>query len=44
MVPEEVRTAVLVEYLNKCKDLHSIAFFNWRLKHPSKVRHDPEEI
>ena len=44
MVPEEVQRAVLKEYLRKCSELHNIAFFQWRLKYPNEVRHDPIEI
>lgn len=31
-IPNEVKNAVLKYYINKCTKLHTIAFFQWRLK------------
>lgn len=44
MVPKEVRHAVLLHYVNKCRARHSIAFFQWRLKYPSNIRHNHKEL
>jgi hypothetical protein len=38
----EVKMAVLMEYIRKCVQLHIMAFFQWRLKFPNEIMHDPE--
>ena len=35
---------LLKKYLEKCQELHHIAFLQWRKKYPSDVRHHIEEI
>ena len=44
LVPREVKWDVLRKYVDKCCVLHAVAFFQWRIKYPSKVRHDIEEL
>ena len=35
-VPKEVQQAILKRYINACRKVHSIAFFQWRLLNHSK--------
>ena len=35
-VPFDVRSAALTFYINKCRELNHIAFFQWRSKFPNK--------
>lgn len=44
IVPDNVVTAVLAHYVDKCRELYQIAFFQNRKLNPSKVRFDIEEI
>ena len=44
LVPEDVKIEVLKVYLIKCMQLHSIAFFQWRLKFPNTIKHDPQQL
>lgn len=43
-VPREVRDSVLLNYVNKCRARHTIAFFQWRLRFPSSIRHNHEQL
>ena len=43
-IPEEVRSQVLLAYLEQCRKLHKIAFCQWRVKFPSKVKMVKEEL
>lgn len=43
-VPREVKYEILKQYVKKCKELHAVAFLQWRLLYPSKIRHAPKEI
>ena len=44
LVNSDVRDAALEEFLRRSLFLHSVAFLQWRLKHPSKIKFIPEEI
>ena len=44
LVPKKVRWTVLREYVDRCQELHAIAFLQWRLEYPNDVRHDPDEL
>jgi hypothetical protein len=45
-VPVAVRNCVLNEYIHKCKNLHSIAFLQWRLKFPPRFSelYNPKDV
>jgi hypothetical protein len=43
-VPKEVQEEVLRAYLEQCRKLHKIAFCQWRIKFPSKVKVVMEEV
>ena len=40
VVPRDVRDSVLRNFVGKCRARHTIAFFQWRLRFPSHIRHD----
>ena len=42
MIPKEIRNAILIKYLQKCIEVHAIAFFQWRLIFPNKVRFEKD--
>lgn len=44
LVPTSIKRKLFIFYIKKCRELHNVAFFQWRLKYPSKIRHDPEEL
>lgn len=44
LVPIDTKIRIFKFYVRKCRDLHSVAFFQWRMKYPSKIRFDKEEI
>ena len=44
LVPREVKWEVLRKFVDKCCVLHAVAFFQWRMKFPSSIRHDEAEI
>jgi len=44
VAPREVRDSVLQKYINKCRARHTIAFFQWRLRFPSHIRHNHGEL
>lgn len=44
LVPREVKWDVLRKYVDKCCVLHAVAFFQWRIKYPSEIKHDIEEL
>ena len=41
-MPKEIKKAVLTAYINKCRELYHIAFFQWRLKFPNKLNFNPK--
>ena len=43
---KDVQKHILLKYVNKCRELHSIAFLQWRLMFPSKYvnKEDSEEL
>ena len=43
-VNREVREAVLEDYLRRSLCLHTVAFMQWRLKNPSKLQFNPDEL
>ena len=43
-VPKHVKDAVLRHFVRKCKEMHSIAFMQWRLKFPQELTFDKKEI
>ena len=38
MVPKKVQYEVLGKFVDKCRDLHALAFFQWRLKFASECK------
>ena len=36
IIPKAVQMAVLIFYVNKCRELNYISFFEWRHKFPTK--------
>ena len=44
MVPYSIKKKLFTFYIKKCKDLHNVAFFQWRLKYPNHLKHDPEQL
>ena len=38
LVPEVVKQEVLTQWVKGCRDLHAIAFFQWRIMFPNKKR------
>lgn len=44
VVPTAVKDSLLEHWIIKCQQLHAIAFWQWRLKHPNKVRFNQEEV
>jgi hypothetical protein len=46
LVPNEVRRAVLKHYCDRARQLHNIAFMQWRMLYPHEDSryHDPEEL
>lgn len=44
LIPKEVRYAVLKQYVSKCSEQHSIAFFQWRLKNPQNDLRELQEV
>jgi hypothetical protein len=44
VVPSAVKDSVLEHWIIKCQQLHAIAFWQWRLKHPNTVRFNQEEV
>ena len=39
-VPIEVREAVLREFTQRCRKIHSICFWQWRRMYPNDLRYD----
>ena len=33
-IPTKIKKLVLIAFVNKCRELYQIAFFQWRSKHP----------
>ena len=44
MVPKEVQDAILLKYIEICDQLYSLAFFQWRIANPSKIKNEDEEL
>jgi len=44
VVPKAIKRAALAGYVDKCKEIHAIAFLQWRKKFPSELRYDADEI
>jgi len=44
VIPKEVRYAMLKKYVTQCRNLYTIAFFQWRLMYPSQVRFEKEQL
>ena len=43
-MPKEVKWEILKKFVDKCCVLHAVAFFQWRIKYPSEIKHDIEEL
>ena len=43
-VPGRVREAVLKKFLQKCNELHAVAFFQWRLNCYTSIKYNEHEI
>ena len=44
IVPAEVKRALLWAFVSRCRELHAIAFLQWRLQFPSSIRHEEEAL
>ena len=44
LVPPHIQRVVLREYVDRCQELHAIAFFQWRYLYPNKVRYRKKQI
>ena len=44
IIPRHIREAVLVAYVNKCRELYQIAFFQWRKIYPNSINFNLEQI
>ena len=43
-IPSNVRNAALKHYNTKCRELHAIAFLQWRMRFPSTLMYDAEQL
>ena len=43
-VPRKVKRSLLVEYIEVCRELYEISFFQWRIMFPSKVVNNKEVL
>ena len=44
LIPQSVRRAALKHYNTKCRELHAIAFLQWRMRFPSTLMYDAEQL
>lgn len=44
IIPKEVQFEALRVWVKGCRELHAIAFFQWRLMFPNNLMHNPSEI
>ena len=44
MVPKDVQDAILLKYIEICDQIYSLAFFQWRIANPSKIKNEDEEL
>lgn len=43
-VPEPVRRACLGAYVERCRQIHQLAFLQWRKMYPSSLRYDEDQV
>ena len=43
-MPKEVQWAACKKYVKRCHELHDIAFLQWRLDYPSKLKYNEQEL
>ena len=43
-VPKHIQEAVLMAYVNKCRELYQIAFFQWRKMFPTSKKYHEDEV
>ena len=43
-VPNHIREAMLKKFLQKCNELHAIAFFQWRLNCYTSIKYNEQDI
>lgn len=43
-IPKEVQLGVLTIFVQSCRDIYQIAFYQWRKMYPSRVRFDKDEL
>ena len=43
-IPGKIKKMVLMAFVNKCRELYQIAFFQWRRKHPHKLYTKMDEV
>tara|TARA_B110000285_G_C15047941_1_gene575361 strand:- start:301 stop:585 length:285 start_codon:yes stop_codon:yes gene_type:complete len=43
-IPTKIKRLVLIAFVNKCRELYQIAFFQWRRKHPHPLYTKIDEI
>ena len=43
-VPKFIKRWILTLFVYRCRELYHIAFFQWRLKNPSTIRFDKDEL
>ena len=42
LIPREVQWAALRKYVDKCQELHAMAFMQWRYEFPNKIKYDKQ--
>ena len=44
MIPKAIKEAMLMAYINKCRELYQIAFFQYRILYPSELKTNIDEL
>ena len=44
LIPKDVKKEMLLKYIIACCELSSLAFFQWRIRHPTPLKHEIEEL
>lgn len=44
LIPGHLKITVLRYFNQKCRELHALAFLQWRLKFPSKLNYDEKDL
>ena len=44
LIPKHIQYLCLKKYVDKCRELHTIAFYQWRDVYPHPDTHDEDEL